>query len=200
MSDLHCRRPLSAFTTLFSINQSRWLRCVPHFQLTWDWKCRARLSGAIWPGPTDAAITAQAAGGGARLIRSAPLSPGGRGAGGEGESGTQRQILFDSEPPPLPNPLPPGERGKSRPHGFAKGLFDRQANILFSIKNLVQERVKREAQETRWRAICSQHTTNQNDSVVIAQSTWQRDEQLATVSLHRHTNQQAAAARFARHD
>lgn len=94
---------------------------------------QARLSGAIWPGPTDAAITAQAAGGGARLIRSAPLSPGGRGAGGEGESGTQRQILFDSEPPPLPNPLPPGERGKSRPHGSAKGLLtDKQTSYSAS--------------------------------------------------------------------
>lgn len=60
---------------------------------------------------------------------------------GEGEGGTRRHTYSDSQAPPLPNPLPQGERGQNRAQPcFSKAPFDPQANILLRANGLLAKR------------------------------------------------------------
>ncbi len=49
----------------------------------------------------------------------APLPPGGGGAGGEGDGGVHANVGSSSHDPPLPSPLPQGERGRDRAAHFS---------------------------------------------------------------------------------
>ena len=52
----------------------------------------------------------------------APLPPGGGAAGGEGDGGSSKHSGSPDKRPPLPSPLPPGQRGQDRAALFAQSI------------------------------------------------------------------------------
>jgi len=85
------------------------------------WKCRVSIVaegvGRVFFSPPEGLREE-------RTWSMAPLPPGGGGAGGEGDGGSSKHSGSPDKRPPLPNPLPPGERGLDRATLFAQSMGD----------------------------------------------------------------------------